>query len=83
MAQVEHHDVATGPIYHAGAAPGPGLYRCVQVPESVVHIDDDSATLPKCEQVGDAATTYRRVVDERTAIDGANGIVPVNTTKSK
>ena len=69
MAPVEHHDVATGPDYQVGDKPGAGIYRCIQTPEFVVHIEEDDGQLPSCEQCPpQTKATYRRVVDERCAI---------------
>jgi hypothetical protein len=69
MSQVEHHDVAAGPTFQVGDKPGPGIYRCIQAPEFVVHIEEEGGQLPSCDQCPPKAkATYRRVVDERSAI---------------
>ncbi len=69
MAPVEHYDVATGPTFQVGDKPGPGIYRCVQVPEYIVHIQNGTNPLPDCDRCQpNTKALYRRVVDERTAI---------------
>ena len=67
MAQVEHHDHVIGKVYHAGDQPGAGIYRCVESPDFVAHLEDGE-TLPDVEiDEGDTAS-YLRVVDERDAV---------------
>jgi hypothetical protein len=69
MAQVEHHDVAVGPTFQVGDMPGLGIYRCVQAPEFVVHIENEDDQLPGCDQCDpEESAAYRRVVDERSAV---------------
>lgn len=70
MTQIEHHDHVIGKVHHSGDQPGAGIYRCVDSPDIVAHLEDGEA-LPDVETDNGDIASFLRIIDERDAIPPA------------